>query len=129
MLFLGMHPQPEMEVWLGNAYNRWLIDRILSADDRIKSLIYLPFNTPQEAERTVKEFGDKKGVIGFCVTSTRNKPVHHNDYMRLYSHDRGDRQAAGVPCRLSLAGSVARRPSTASSACTRSASPGATWCT
>ncbi len=29
--------------------------------------------------------GDKKGVIGFCVTSTRNKPVHHNDYMRLYS--------------------------------------------
>ena len=85
MLFLGMHPQPEMEVWLGGAYNRWLIDRILSGDDRIKSLIYLPFNTPQEAERTVEELGDKKGVIGFCVTSTRNKPVHHNDYMRLYS--------------------------------------------
>ena len=107
MLFLGMHPQPEMEVWLGNAYNRWLIDRILSEDDRIKSLILLPFNTPEEAERTVKEFADKKGVIGFCVTSTRNKPVHHNDYMRLYSHDRGDRQAARLPCRLSLAGSVA----------------------
>ena len=30
MLFLGMHPQPEMEVWLGSAYNRWLIDRMLS---------------------------------------------------------------------------------------------------
>ena len=85
MLSLGMHPQADAEVALGNAYNRWLIDRILSADDRIKSLIYLPFNTPQEAERTVKALGDKKGVIGFCVTSTRNKPVHHNDYMRLYS--------------------------------------------
>ncbi len=85
MLFLGMHPQPEMEVWLGNAYNRWLIDRILSGDDRIKSLIYLPFNTPAEAERTVEQLGDKKGVIGFCVTSTRYKPVHHNDYMRLYA--------------------------------------------
>jgi len=24
----------------------------LAADDRIKSLIYLPFNTPEEAERT-----------------------------------------------------------------------------
>ncbi len=108
MLFLGMHPQAEMEVWLGNAYNRWLIDRILSADDRIKSLIYLPFNTPQEAERTVREFGDSKGVIGFCVTSTRNKPVHHNDYMRLYSMIEETRQAAGVPRRLSLAGSVAR---------------------
>jgi predicted TIM-barrel fold metal-dependent hydrolase len=85
MLFLGMHPQPEMEVWLGGAYNRWLIDRILSEDDRIKSLVYLPFNTPKEAERTVEELRDKKGVIGFCVTSTRNKPVHHSDYMRLYS--------------------------------------------
>jgi predicted TIM-barrel fold metal-dependent hydrolase len=85
MLFLGMHPQPEMEVWLGGAYNRWLIERILSGDDRIKSLIYLPFNTPEEAERTVEELGDKKGVIGFCVTSTRYKPVHHNDYMQLYS--------------------------------------------
>ncbi|WP_158912567.1 amidohydrolase family protein [Caulobacter sp. S45] len=85
MLFLGMHPQPEMEVWLTRAYNRWLIDRILSEDDRIKTLLCLPFNTPKEAERTVAEFADKKGVIGFCVPSTRYKPVHHNDYMRLYS--------------------------------------------
>lgn len=85
MLFLGMHPQPDMEVWLGGAYNRWLVDKLLSADDRIKSLVYLPFNTPEEAERTVEEFADAKGVIGFCITSTRHKPVHHNDYMRLYS--------------------------------------------
>jgi predicted TIM-barrel fold metal-dependent hydrolase len=85
MLFLGMHPQPEMEVWLSRAYNSWMIDRLLSADDRIKSLIYVPFNTPEEAERTVKDFGDAKGVIGFCVPSTRYKPVHHNDYMRLYA--------------------------------------------
>lgn len=85
MLFLGMHPQTEMEVWLGRAYNRWMSERILSGDDRIKTLIYLPFNTPVEAERAVEEFGDNKGVIGFCVTSTRYKPVHHNDYMRLYS--------------------------------------------
>jgi uncharacterized protein len=85
MLFLGMHPQQEMEVWLSRAYNRWLIERILSADDRIKTLIYLPFNTPVEAERMVRDFGDARGVIGFCVTSTRHKPVHHNDYMRLYA--------------------------------------------
>jgi predicted TIM-barrel fold metal-dependent hydrolase len=84
MLVLGLHPQPEMEVWLSRAYNRWLIDRILSGDDRIKALIYLPFNTPKEAERTVEEFGDKKGVIGFTVASTRHQPVHHNNYMRLY---------------------------------------------
>jgi predicted TIM-barrel fold metal-dependent hydrolase len=60
MLFLGMHPQTEMEVWLGRAYNRWMADKILSAEDRIKTLIYLPFNTPKEAERAVEEFGDQK---------------------------------------------------------------------
>src|SRR6201985_1657441 len=55
MLFLGMHPQAEMEVWLGNAYNRWLIDRVLSADDRIKLPVYPPVPTAQAAQRTVKE--------------------------------------------------------------------------
>lgn len=85
MLFLGMHPQPEMEVWLGRAYNRFMIERILAADDRIKTLAYIPFNTPEEAVRTVREVGHHDSVIGFCVTSTRYKPVHHNDYMELYS--------------------------------------------
>jgi hypothetical protein len=33
----------------------------------------------------VEEFGDKPGVIGFTVTSTRYKPVHHNAYMRMYA--------------------------------------------
>lgn len=85
MLFLGMHPQPEMEVWLSRAYNRWMVDNLLAADDRIKALAYIPFNTPEEAVRTVEEFGNQKGVIGFSVASTRYKPVHHNDYMRLYA--------------------------------------------
>ena len=26
MLFLGLHPQPEMEVWLCRAYNRWMAE-------------------------------------------------------------------------------------------------------
>lgn len=85
MLTLGLHPQPEMEVWLGRAYNRWLIDKVLTKDDRIKTLAYLPFNVPSEAIRTIEEFSDKPGVIGFCVPSTRHKPVHHNDYMRVYA--------------------------------------------
>jgi predicted TIM-barrel fold metal-dependent hydrolase len=84
MLLLGLHPQPEMEVYLGRAYNRWLIENILSVDDRIKTLAYLPFGVPEEAERTIEEFTGKPGVMGFCVTSTRYKSVHHNDYMRIY---------------------------------------------
>lgn len=84
MLFLGMHPQPQMEVALGNAYNRWVCDKLLSGDNGIIALAYLPFNTPEEACRTVEEFGGHDRVVGFTVTSTRYKPVHSNEYMRLY---------------------------------------------
>ena len=84
MLFIGMHPQPEMEAVLSNAYNRWLAENVLSAEDGILSLAVLPFNSPDAACRTVEEFGANPNVIGFTVTSTRYKPVHANEYMRLY---------------------------------------------
>jgi predicted TIM-barrel fold metal-dependent hydrolase len=85
MLFLGMHPQADMEVLLTRAYNKWLTERVLPGDEGMASLVLLPFNSPEEACRTVEEFADKPGVIGFTVTSTRYKPVHANEYMRLYS--------------------------------------------
>ena len=84
MLFLGMHPQPEMEVWLSRAYNKWMQEKLLSAEDRIKFLAVLPYNTPEECERIVKETAGKKGIIGYAIPSTRHAPVHHNKYMRLY---------------------------------------------
>ena len=85
MLTLGMHPQDDVEVALSAAYDRWLIERILPEDDRLKGLLYLPFNTPEACEELVTKYADNKDVIGFTVCSTRNKPVHHNRYMRLYS--------------------------------------------
>jgi len=33
----------------------------------------------------VKKFGDKKGVVGFMVTSPRYRPVHDNAYMKTYA--------------------------------------------
>lgn len=84
MLNLGMHPQFDMEALLSTAYNRWFVDKILPQDKALKSMIYLPFNDPDAALRTVEEFGDADGVIGFMITSVRHKPVHHNRYMKLY---------------------------------------------
>jgi uncharacterized protein len=84
MLLLGMHPQAEIEVALGNAFNRWMTEVILPEEPRIKGLAYLPFNDPEAAYETAREFADKPGIIGFSVTSTRNRPVHHNSYMKLY---------------------------------------------
>jgi hypothetical protein len=85
MLGLGMHPELDVEVAVSRGYNRWLCERILPADDRIKTLIYLPFNDPPACEAFVEEFAEKKGVVGFMITSVRYRPVHHNSYMRLYA--------------------------------------------
>ena len=85
MLQLGLHPQVEVEVALGRAYNRWLCERVLAHEPRIRSMLYLPFNDPDAAYSMVKEMGDKKGVAGFMVTSARHRPVQHNGYMKTYA--------------------------------------------
>ena len=85
MLTLGVHPQPEVEVQIADAYNTWLTERVLPCDPGLMGLLYLPFNTPEACAPMVEKFADKKGVLGFTVTSTRYKPVHHNSYMRLYA--------------------------------------------
>jgi predicted TIM-barrel fold metal-dependent hydrolase len=85
MLFLGTHPQPEIEAEMAMAYNRWLCERILAHEPRIISMLYLPLNDPDAAYRTVKEFGGKKGVVGFMITSPRYKPVHDNAFIKTYA--------------------------------------------
>jgi predicted TIM-barrel fold metal-dependent hydrolase len=84
MLTLGMHPVDEIEAALSKAYNRWMCERILPHEPRVKGLLYLPFNTPEACEELVAKYAGDPNVIGYSVCSTRNKPVHHNSYMRLY---------------------------------------------
>ena len=85
MLALGVHPQVEIEVALSRAYNRWLCERVLAREPRLISMLYLPFNDPEASYQFVKEFGEKKGVKGFLITSTRYRPVHANQYMKTYA--------------------------------------------
>ncbi|HXQ54122.1 MAG TPA: amidohydrolase family protein [Stellaceae bacterium] len=85
MLNLGLHPQVEAEVAIARAYNRWLCDTILDAEPRLKSMLYLPFNDPEATYKVVKDFGARKGVVGFMVTSARYKPVYDNAYMKTYA--------------------------------------------
>jgi uncharacterized protein len=84
MLALGTHPQPRVEAELAVAYNRWLCDNVLEKDDRIKSLLYLPLGEPEYCLRIIKEFAERRNVIGFMVTSVRFQPVHHNSYIPIY---------------------------------------------
>jgi predicted TIM-barrel fold metal-dependent hydrolase len=84
MLTLGMHPQTDVEADLGWAFNRWMTEEFLPNEPRVKGLLYLPFNDPEACIRNVKEFIDKPGVVGFSITATRHRAVHHNAYMPLY---------------------------------------------
>lgn len=93
MLNLGMHPQVDVEVAMARAYAHWMCERILPNSERIRTMLYLPFNDPEESVRMVKEFGGRPGVVGFMVTSVRFAPVHHNRYMPLYR----ELEAANLP--------------------------------
>lgn len=84
LLQLGTHPQPRVEAHLALAYNRWVCERILPHDDRIKTLLYLPITEPDTSLEIIREFGENPSVLGFMVTSVRFKPVHHNSYIPIY---------------------------------------------
>lgn len=84
LLQLGTHPQPRVEAHLALAYNRWVCDTILPEDERIKTLLYIPLGEPEMCHRIIDEFSERKGVVGFMITSVRFKPVHHNSYIPIY---------------------------------------------
>ena len=85
MLSLGLHPQAEIEAAMAKGYNRWLLENITSKEERIKTMMYVPFNDPEAAYQVVEEFGDHPDVIGFMVVSVRYNAVHNNAYMKTYS--------------------------------------------
>jgi uncharacterized protein len=93
MLVLGMHPQIEVEVVVGNAFNKWLTEEVLPQEPRMKAMLYLPFNHPEACVKAVEMYADNPSIIGYSVTSTRFRAVNHDSYMPLYSAI----QATGKP--------------------------------
>jgi uncharacterized protein len=85
MLSVGLHPDPEMEVELCWAYNRWLTEKALpEAGGRFYSMLTLPLSEPDAALRQIETFGARKYVTGFMITCVRSLAVHHNAHMKIY---------------------------------------------
>jgi predicted TIM-barrel fold metal-dependent hydrolase len=93
MLEIGLHPNAAVETQLITAYNRWFTDRILAHEPRIKSMLALPFSDPAACLRTIREFAEKPGVVGFLVTSQRQAEVFRSEYMPIYQ----ELEARGLP--------------------------------
>jgi predicted TIM-barrel fold metal-dependent hydrolase len=85
MLNLASCQRIEVQVGLAKAYNEWLCDRILSQDSRLKSMLYLPLHDPEACYDIVKQFGHRKGVIGFMITAPHYASVYSNAYAKSYS--------------------------------------------
>ncbi|HEY3918925.1 MAG TPA: amidohydrolase family protein [Stellaceae bacterium] len=85
MLSLGLTPRKEVEVALARAYNRWLCEEVLAQEPRIRSSLYLPLNDPEATYQVVKDFGGKKGVIGFTIVAPHYKAVYDNAYVKSYA--------------------------------------------
>jgi predicted TIM-barrel fold metal-dependent hydrolase len=84
MLNISTCPRVDVETALARAYNRWLCDNVLAEEPRLTSMLYLPFNDPDSCLSIVEEFGSRKGVIGFMLTSTHYKAVNDNGYISTY---------------------------------------------
>lgn len=84
MLEIGLHPKPEIAFQLLTAYNRWFTETILDAEPRIKTLMALPFDNSEASLRTIRQYADHPGVVGFMVTSQRSIGVHRNEFMPVY---------------------------------------------
>lgn len=85
MLNLASCPRHEEVSGIAYAYNRWLCDKILAENPRLKSMLYLPFYDPEMCYRMIEEFGDRKGVVGFMVTATTYKSNFDNAYTKIYA--------------------------------------------
>ena len=85
MLTLSLTPRPEVEVALARAYNRWLCERILAEEPRIKASLYLPASDAEAMYKVVKDFAGIKGVAGFTFLTPRFKPVYDNSFIKTYA--------------------------------------------
>lgn len=84
MLLLGMHPMSDVEYYVSDAFNRWVVERIIPDEKRLLCLLYLPFQSPELCVKLVEKYANVPGVIGFTVSCVRNNPVYHPSYMKLY---------------------------------------------
>lgn len=85
MLEIGLHPSKPTQTQLIMAYNKWFVERILSQEPRIKTLMNLPFSDPDACLETIRRYGDHPQVLGFLVTSQRDESVFENRFMPVYA--------------------------------------------
>jgi uncharacterized protein len=84
-LRLGMQPKREFEVGLSTAYNRWLVETVLPSDSRVRGMLYLPLYDANACLESVRELGDKPGVVGCVLTSARYTSINAEEFVKTFA--------------------------------------------
>jgi len=84
-LHFGTNPFiDDLEAPLARAHAQWVTERLLGADPRIITQLYLPFSDPDACLELIERYGDHPGIVGFMITSVRYRPVHDPIYFPVY---------------------------------------------
>ena len=87
---------------MSRAYNRWLCERILAQEPRIISMLYLPFNDPDEPTRRSRSSATRRAWSASWSPSPRYTAGARKRLHEDLRAARGDGQAALLPRRLQL---------------------------
>jgi predicted TIM-barrel fold metal-dependent hydrolase len=84
LLDLSRHTQVDLEVAVARGYARWVTERILAHERRLKALLYLPLRQPQACLDLIEAFGDSPGVVGYLLTGKLQEQLHRNENMAVF---------------------------------------------
>ena len=127
MLNIGLHPQKEMEVELCWAYNRWLTEKVLPETRRPHLLDAVPaVLRPRRGAAPGRDLRPPQGRHRLHGDDRAQSAGQRQRLHEGLSRHGGARAGARVPFRPELARAGVQAPATASSRCTRSASPSTT---
>ena len=83
VLRLAIQPRQDVEVNIAQAYNRWLVEVLLPQAPRLRGMLYMPLCDAKACYDTILKYGDKPGIVGALIVSSRTATLHRNAYMNI----------------------------------------------
>jgi len=77
-------PDANYAAALASAYNDWLIEQWLEADERLKGLAYIALQNPQQAAKEIERVAGHPGIVGVIVANGARFPYGQRFYDPIF---------------------------------------------
>jgi predicted TIM-barrel fold metal-dependent hydrolase len=84
MLGLGAFPDPDLAAVVASAYNDWMTDEWLEADDRFRGALVVAPQDPELAVAQIERVGDRPGIVQIFLPLT-NILMGERHYFPIYA--------------------------------------------